>query len=84
MKTCQYCGFKSNAMDRNKHGWFCRSDLRCFNRILIALRHAQFVGRQMANLCFNLSQQSGRLLNDQACGTMRNLYEQWDSRGLKR
>jgi hypothetical protein len=83
--ACQYCGFKSsNWMDQNKTGWFCRSELSCFNRLLRQNRDRQQVircmtkvGWQMANLCFSLSQQEGRTLGADVSKLMRELYDAW-------
>jgi hypothetical protein len=86
-RTCQYCGFKSSnaSIKPDNHGhsnnlYSCRSETACFNRILARMRAAEESGHGMANLCFNLSQQSGRALTDDICGLMRDLCRKWDQR----
>jgi hypothetical protein len=38
-----------------------------------------FVGRQMATLCFNMSQWLGREIKDREASTMGRLYREWDA-----
>lgn len=72
-------------MDRDKHGWYCRNETACFNRIYAQLSRCRRmiakyreVGAQMANLYFNLSQQNGHVLTPEVTTAMRKLCQRWD------
>lgn len=85
--TCQYCGIKMIAgrMARNTVGYYCKSELRCFNRLLVALATARSLitrmrhtGYQMSSACFNLSQQEGKVLTAEWCRHLSELRMAWD------
>lgn len=42
------------------------------------IERLRFIGGQMSNICFNLSQQSGRVLVYNDCKIMGDLVRQWD------
>lgn len=86
-KKCCYCGRKGTTrFVQTGHLWCCSSNLRCFNRLLdslhiarIALERLIRASSPMSNLCFNLSQQSGRTLTDEICSQMRAAQRGWDA-----
>src|SRR6185312_12478083 len=43
------------------------------------IRQLRWIGRQMSNLCFNLSQRPGEPLSQRNAEVMRELYRQWDA-----
>jgi hypothetical protein len=57
----------------------------CLQRVVSKLqtlrlkaRNMNYIGCQMANLCFNLSQLTNRPLTAETCERMRDLSRQWD------
>lgn len=86
-KQCQYCGHRSDTyMDRNRRGWYCRTDLACFNRILAQLRamraantRIKQAGARAAGVCSHLSGYEGSILSKDWCAMLSFCFRQWDA-----
>lgn len=64
--------------DGSLEGHYCRSELKCFNRILMQRNALLRIGNQMANTFFNASQRTAEL----SCGDneiFKDLQERWDA-----
>lgn len=86
MKTCRFCGKQSrNYMDEDRHGWYCRNELACFNRVYAKLRGARTdlsnlkaVGEDMARVLQHYAQQPGTILTDTCAASMKYVAERWN------
>lgn len=85
MNTCRICGFtaRGSSFRSTKHGYECRSDFQCLNRLMrreqasqSLIKRMRHVGAQMANACFNLSQ--GISLHPEDRKALDELRQYWD------
>jgi hypothetical protein len=84
-RRCCYCGFNSSeaTMKLGNSGWQCRSISACYKRLKIKTTAMKHVGRQMANVCFNVGQHlthhQTHVVDKSELEIMLNLSRQWDS-----
>lgn len=83
---CQYCGFKSTArtMARNRAGWYCKAETRCFNRLFERMRiyrdlyhNCLSAGNAIAQACLHLSNYPKCHIGQEWASKLKSLSNNW-------